>query len=63
MTDSNTERLRVEKINTAAIAKVKESYRVDVDKLSREKKDLEDRVTGLRAELDRMVNKVIGAAA
>jgi len=63
VTDSNAERLRVETSNASAIAKVKESYRVDVDKLAKEKKGLEDRVTGLRAELDRLVSKVIGAAA
>ena len=61
--DSNGERLRVEKNNASAIAAVKESYRVDLEKLSKEKKGLEDRVTGLRAELDRLVSKVVGAAA
>lgn len=61
--DSNVERLRVETGNASAIARVKESYRTDVDKLSKEKKGLEDRVTGLRAELDKLVSKVVGAAA
>lgn len=61
--DSNAERLRVEKENASAIARVKESYRADVDKLSGEKKGLEDRVTGLRAELDKLVSRVVGAAA
>ena len=61
--DSNVEKQWVVKDNARAIEQVKGSYRTDVDKLVSEKKGLEDRVTGLRAELDKLVSKVVGAAA